>query len=176
MNPLYKLFQLNLTEQVILVLRRHWFVFFKKVLIFLIWNAVPLIIYAILNNFFPKILVSYSANTLIIMGISAYYLFLWLVLFNTWVNYYLDMWVLTNQEIIDAKQKGLFNRSVARQPLNRVQDVKAISKGYCQTFFHYGNVEVQTAGENKNFIFEEVPNPFEVADKINDLVRKQIKK
>jgi len=109
------------------------------------------------------------------MGISLGYLFLWLVLFNNWVNYYLDIWVVTNQEIISVDQKGLFNHTVARQPISRIQDVKATSQGYAQTFLNFGNVEIQTAGENANFIFEEVPSPFKVADKINDLAEKEIK-
>ena len=175
MNPLYKLLQLNLTERVILVLRRHWFIFLKKVLTFLILIATPVIIYAIIVNFYPEILSQSSLVTLILMAISLCYLFLWLVLFNEWVNYYLDLWVVTNQEIISVDQKGLFNHTVARQLITRIQDVKAISKGYAQTFLNFGNVEIQTAGTEKNFIFEEIPSPFKVADQINDLTKKEIK-
>ena len=126
-------------------------------------------------NFFPEILVQGSWATLILMGISLYYLFLWLVLFNYWINFYLDIWVITNQEIISVDQKGLFNHIVARQPISRVQDVKAESKGYAATFFHFGNVTIQTAGAKNNFIFQQIPNPFKIADKINDLTRKKLK-
>jgi len=175
MNPLYKLLQLNLTERVILILRRHWFIFFKKVLIFLVLISIPVIIYAIFVNFYPEILSQSNLVTLILMGISLGYLFLWLVLFNNWVNYYLDLWIVTNQKIISVDQKGLFNHTVARLPITRIQDVKANSKGYAQTFLNFGNVEIQTAGEEKNFIFEEIPNPFKVADQVNDLAEKEIK-
>jgi len=175
MNPLYKLLHLNIGERVIFALHRHWFIFFKKVFTFLFWVAVPVIIYAILVNFFPEILAQGNWATLILMGISLYYLFLWLVLFNNWVNHYLDIWVVTNQEIISVDQKGLFNHIVSRQPISRVQDVQAKSKGYAATFFHFGDVTVQTAGAKNNFIFQQIPNPYKVADKINDLARKKIR-
>ena len=174
MNPLYKLLHLNLTERVILVLRRHWFVFFKKVLVFLIWNLAPVIIYAILNNFYPEIIVSENSMALLLLLGSGFYLFLWLTLFYTFTDYYLDMWVVTNQEIIDVKQKGLFHRVVVKQPLSRIQDVEAKSQGFSQTFLNYGEVKIQTAGAEGKFVFEEIPNPYKIADKINDLVKKQI--
>ena len=176
MNPLYKLLHLNIGERVIFALHRHWFVFFKKVINFIYWVAVPVIIYAILVNFFPEILARGEQLTLILMGVSLYYLFLWLALFNYWVNFYLDIWVVTNQEIISVDQKGLFNHIVARQSLVRVQDVKAESKGYAATFFHFGNVTIQTAGAKNNFVFQQIPQPYKIADKINDLARKNLKK
>ena len=159
MNPLYKLLHLNLTERVILVLRRHWFVFFKKVLVFLIWNLAPVIIYAILNNFYPEIIVSENSMALLLLLGSGFYLFLWLTLFYTFTDYYLDMWVVTNQEIIDVKQKGLFHRVVVKQPLSRIQDVEAKSQGFSQTFLNYGEVKIQPLALKGNSFLKKFPIP-----------------
>lgn len=171
MDPLYKLLQLGLTERVILYLRRHWFIFFKKILLFLIEAAVPVLIYAGLINFLPNIFNNRQLILVLFMAAGIYYLFIWVMLFNSWLDYYLDIWVVTDKQVIDVRQNGIFNRLVVRQPLYRIQDVLAESKGVWSTIFHFGNVKIQTAGQEARFLLAEVHNPFEVAAKINDLIK-----
>jgi len=171
MIPSYRLFRLEFNEKIILSLRRHWFVFFQKILKFIFWTILPLIVYLFLQSFFVEILTHPFIGPLLIVAASLYYLFIWLMLFYDWVDYYLDIWLVTDRQIINVRQIGLFNRTVSKQPLTRVQDVMAESKGFLPTFLHYGTVYIQTAGSAERFVFEQIPNPFKVADKINNLVK-----
>ena len=174
MQPIHNLVNLNFNEKVIRVVHRHWFVFFKKILKFILLVCLGVGGYFILINFFPDTLSAYPNRIFLIMALSLYALFIWLTLFYDWINYWLDIWIITNEEIIDVNQAGLFDHQVSRQPLERVQDVSAESKGMAQTFLHFGNVYVQTAGTKEKFIFKKIPNPYKIADKINDLVEHKI--
>jgi hypothetical protein len=49
-----------------------------------------------------------------------------------------------------------------------VEDVSAEQKGFLPTFFNYGTLVVQTAGEMENFVFPYCPNPNKYADRILD--------
>jgi hypothetical protein len=171
MDPLYKMLDLDLNEKVILRIHPHWFVFLKKVLIFLLEAIVPILIYLILVNFFPEVLSEERYTTLLFLGASLYYFFIWTILFYNWLDYYLDFWVVTNKQIIAISQCGLWNRKVIRQPLYNLQDTIAESKGFWATLFHFGDVKIQSAGPENLIIFSQIPNPFEIAAKINDLVK-----
>lgn len=173
MEPLYNLFHLSIGEKVILRLRRHWFIFFKRSLLFVIEAIVPLIIYILIANFSPDLLATQPTNVFIIFGTSIYLLFIWVIYFNSWINYYLDLWLITNKQIIDVNQVDIFNRQVSKAPLFRIQDVMAECKGFFPTLLDFGNVYIQTAGssEEERFILKQIPHPFEVANKINDLIK-----
>lgn len=69
---------------------------------------------------------------------------------------------ITDENIVDMDQVGLFQRTIATLRLSRVQDISVQVKGPMQTIFHYGTVTVQTAGEKELFHFDYVPNPYDV--------------
>jgi len=175
MQPIYRLVHLGLGDRVILLLRRHWFTFFKKMLKFLLLVGVGIGIYYGLITIFGEIFLGSAGFVFLTMILTLYGLFIWLVLFHDWIDHYLDLWIVTDKEIIDVKQLGLFHRRVSKQPLERVQDVTAESKGFAQTFLHYGDVYIQTAGAKEKFVFKKIPYPYRVADKINDLVRHKLR-
>jgi len=102
---------------------------------------------------------------------SLYYLYILLFFFNAFLDYYLDVWIVTTKRIINIEQKGLFNRVIAEHELDKIQDVTGEQKGFFATIFSFGDVLVQTAGEVPMFIFRQVDNPFEVAKTINHLLK-----
>ena len=66
--------------------------------------------------------------------------------------------------IIEVVQRGLFSRSVSQLSMARVQDVNATRRGLFATLLDYGNIEVETAGEIDNFVFNFAPHPQQLAD------------
>ena len=99
-----------------------------------------------------------------------FYLFWWLLFYHAFLDYYLDIWVVTNHRVINIEQKGLFNRIVAEHQLYRIQDVMSEQKGMLATFFNYGEIHIQTAGAEKFVLFEQVPDPHHIAREITKLV------
>lgn len=153
-------------EQVILLLRRHPFVFIVTVVYFLLLALLPVGVRLLFPGSLLQGLQGTAWGILITIGLSAYYLFVWLFFTFAFVDYYLDMWMITDERIINVEQVGLFNRVISEQRLVRVQDVTSEVKGLFPTFLNYGQVFVQTAGERERFVFEQVSEP--------DLVKKVV--
>lgn len=171
-----QLLQLDPMERIILFLHRHWFIFFCHSLIYLLFLTLPIIVFLVINYYFPLLLENQILKPILLLLGSLYLIFFWVSFFHAWIDYYFDLWVITNRQIINVQQIGLFNRTIAKQPLTRIQDVTAESKGLFPTLFLYGNVWVQTAGAKERFVFRDISKPFEVAKKINQLARESLEK
>ena len=156
-------------EKIILILRRHFFIFLKILLLYIILALLPLIIRWVVNNYMT-ITLSETARVGIGLIASLYYIFIVTFFYRAWLDHYLDMWIITSERIVDIEQKGLFSRQISAQRLYRIQDVRAEVKGIIPTLLHYGNVHVQTAGSQPFFVFKQIPHPNEVTKKITTLV------
>jgi uncharacterized membrane protein YdbT with pleckstrin-like domain len=99
---------------------------------------------------------------------SGYYLALVTYFFVRWLDFYLDIAIVTSDRIVDIDQHGLFRRTVDELDCKMIQDVSAAKHGVFQTLFNFGTVEIQTAGERRNFTFANVPDP----DRVQELVAK----
>lgn len=158
------------------IVRRDLFVLFKRILMLMFLIILPLIFFYLMIAAQPEVLQSQTAYALITLGTSTYYLFIWLFFFFSFVDYYLDVWIITNRRIIDIQQRGFFSRVISEQKLFRVQDVTSEVHGILPTFFQYGDVHIQTAGAKQRFLFHEVPDPNGVRDTIIRLVEHNKKK
>jgi len=163
-------------EEVKMIVRRDLFVLFKQILMLMFLIILPLIFFYLMLVTRPGILENQTAYALIVLGTSAYYLFIWLFFFFSFVDYYLDVWIVTNRRIIDIQQRGFFSRVISEQKLFRVQDVTSEVHGFLPTIFKYGDVHIQTAGAKQRFLFHEVPDPNGVRDAIIRLVEHNKKK
>lgn len=97
-------------------------------------------------------------SVLVLVG-SAFFLYAWLFLYQAFLDYYLDIWVITNFRILNIEQTGLFSRRISEIRLYRIQDATATVSGALHTLLNYGKVEIQSAGENPHFVFEDIPDP-----------------
>jgi len=72
--------------------------------------------------------------------------------------------IFTNLHLIQVEQLAIFQRRVSQLSFLRVEDVTGRRVGFLQTVFNFGDVEVQSAGEQEKFIFHNAPNPELLAD------------
>lgn len=159
-------FTLSQNEQIILMARRHWFfvaiAMLKPILLSLLpWLA------AFALAFFDLSMANQQAFAALFWYGSWLFwslCFCWGVLI--WVDWYLDLWVLTNQKIIDIQQMGLFKRLVMTYAINNIQGVAIKTGGPLATFFKYGNAEIKISGQADAIVFREIPNAALVQDKI----------
>jgi len=157
-------------------LRRHWIVPVTITLIFLAVVAIVAVLYFVVLPVYPGLFGSELAQALFAIGASTLALGIWLLYFNSLIDYYLDVWVVTNERIIIMEQKGLFSRTIAELKLYRIQDVKAEIHGVLSTILDYGEITVQTAGEEAHFEFKQIPKPYEVSREILELVEQDREK
>ena len=155
---------LDTDEQILLVIHRHWFSFAREVgaiLVFLIFGFFIFLLRSFLTPYLGEDVVIPLGRLLF----SLYLLFTLAFLFASWINYYLDVWIITNKRIIDLEQRGLFNRETSEFLIGRVQDVTVETPGFIPTMLDYGNMTIQTAGE-KNFVVHEIPHLHKAKDLI----------
>lgn len=76
--------------------------------------------------------------------------------------------IVSDKNITQVLQIGLFNRKVSELGMANVEDVTAQQSGIFPTIFNYGVVKIETAGEQNNFIFNYCPNPNAYAKAILD--------
>jgi uncharacterized membrane protein YdbT with pleckstrin-like domain len=67
--------------------------------------------------------------------------------------------IVTDRNITQILQYGLFNRKVSQLNLVNVEDVTSLQKGIFSTMFGFGELKIETAGEQSNFHFTYCPNP-----------------
>jgi membrane protein YdbS with pleckstrin-like domain len=155
-------------EHVEHLLRRHPLTFVPAIALFLFLLTSPFIFSFIVQQLFPAILESDIGFPLLVLASAAYELLVILFFYTQFTDYYLDLWVVTNDRIIDIEQFGLFSRTISEVDLFRLQDVTTDVHGVFATFFNYGTVTVTTASENTSIIFRNVPDPNTVR---NELIR-----
>ncbi|MDO8463602.1 MAG: PH domain-containing protein [bacterium] len=146
-------------ETRVLELRRHWLLLLKRVIVWAALAAIPFGLFVFLRVNVPAILAHPVAYPALVLGFGAFELSMWLVFFTMFIDYELDLWVITNDRLVSMEQHGLFARTVAELDLWRVQDVTTDVRGVFPTFFNYGNVHVQTAAATERFLLEDVPDP-----------------
>lgn len=88
-----------------------------------------------------------------------------------WIDYFFDVWIITNERIINIEQKGLFVRTVSELKFSRIQDVTSEVSGMIPTILNFGDVKIQTASEEDMFLFRHVPDPYHIKDVIMERLR-----
>jgi len=157
-------------EKLVLFLRRHWLIFLGYLVFYIFLAAIPFGIYYFLKINYSEYLTDQIIYPFLLLLASLYYLYILLFLYHAFLDYNLDVWIVTNKRIINIEQKGLFNREVAKHELSKIQDVTGMQKGVLQSIFKFGDVHIQTAGEIQRFVFYQIPNPFKVVKIINHLL------
>lgn len=149
-------------ETVLLVLRRHPFFLLTQILLSVVLLLAP----ALFMNLFAGSISTNGLTHPLLFLYSMWTLILWQGIFYSITMYTLDIWIVTDQRIIDSTQHGFFSRNVSELNLSRIQDISVKIIGPIQTFLGFGNLEIQTAGTEEKFKFIQIPNPEEVKNEI----------
>lgn len=161
-------------ERIILLLRAHpvtnltWII--PAVAIFLLPFIIPVLL-PFLS--LPKITLP---QYLILMMLIINYLIVLVIVFEGFLGWYFNVDIITNKKIVDVDFHSLMSKNIDLAPLSSIQEASGRVAGILGIIFHYGPVDVQTAGANVSVDFHNVPEPNKVADIIMDAVDKASKK
>lgn len=160
-------------EEIILLLRRHWMVFFLRFVPFLLLLIVLIFFHTVGREIFDFFIFNIDKNIFYLLE-SFLWMFYWLALFVVWVNFYLDVWIVTNNRVVNIEQLGLFSRHTSELKHNKIQDVTSEVQGLVPTLFGYGNVYIQTAGNKQRFVFKQIPESTNTRNIIMQLQKKAL--
>ncbi|MEK9157348.1 MAG: PH domain-containing protein [Patescibacteria group bacterium] len=157
-------------EQVILLLHRHWIDVLRIFMFTTLLIIIPLFVGGTLVFVNAPILSHAVFGPILLSLLGAYLLIVLSVTLTEITDYWLDVWIVTNERIINSEQHGLFNRVVSEVHLNQIQDITSEQRGLLGTFLTFGNVYAQTAAERERFTFKNIDNPDTVKIHIGELI------
>jgi len=155
-------------ERIIEIIHRHWFDILSRFVFILFFSFLLLGGFVILFFLYPDFL-STSQKQFFLFLENTFFIFIWLFGFLTWIDYYFDTWIVTNERIVNIEQRGLFDRHVSELHFRNIQDVTTSVDGIIATILNFGDVSIQTAAEQERFLFRMVPDPY----KIKDIIRRE---
>lgn len=159
-------------EIILSVIHRHWFdIATHFILIILFASIIGGVFFALPSVDTRDGIFAYPALLLFLE--NTFLLFLWMYSFLIWIDYYFDVWIITNERVINIEQKGLFVRVVSELKFSRIQDVTSEVRGMIPTILNFGDVKIQTAAEEDFFLFRQVPDPYHVKDVIMERLRNE---
>ncbi len=154
--------QLQSDEKVIQVIRRHPASLWGRLALIALVLIVALIIWSNLGSSGTLGTLLNIVFVLVIVGGL-------LIGFMVWYRYNNDLWVITDQRLIDVTRSTPFNQQVTTASLRNVQDINIRVRGVFNTMLNFGDVLCQTASASGNtFALIGVANPQQVLDTIDN--------
>jgi len=155
-------------EETLFILRSHFFTNIGWILGSIFLLILPLTVLAIpllskpvdIPISGPSVFLAAAVWVLIITGVA----------YQQFLNWYFNLYILTNRRIVDIDFFGLFYRRVSTTTLANVQDITYTKAGIIQNFFDFGDIHIQTAGTHTNFEFHNIPDPEGSQKQIFDLL------
>lgn len=158
-------------EHIVATFRKHWFPPLVHSITTALLLIVPVLLFLFVINHtfttsFGEFHFSFNNPPVIALLTGIWGLILWISFFTFWTDYHLDGWIITNKRVIDINQCGFFRRDISNFRLERLQDVKAEVRGVIATFLKFGNVRLQTAGTDKEFLLRNASSPEHIKEVI----------
>ncbi len=177
--------KLNNGEKIHLIKRRHIFILILELLPFFFFSFALILAVIILPFFVEE--PSWLSLVYEFVGEFNFWYFIYFIcsvfIFVFWLvgiflvsSYYLDCWAVTNQRTIHTELKGMFNRYMASIYHHRIQDVSVDIGGILKTYLNFGNLQIQTAGKFREFLFKQIADPYETKEVIMRAQKEFLKK
>ncbi len=153
--------ELQAGETVSATFRRHWMYAYPKLAGLALIAIVPVIVLLWAVNRWASLtdVVGYVA-----LGVAALWLIYWLFwrLYFEWYRFQNDLWVLSNQRLIDSNKRNWFSHKIASTDLVNIQDIGVVRSGLLATTFNFGDVNCETSGQLSRFTLSGIPRPADV--------------
>lgn len=156
-------------EKIIIMLRAHIVTLIPVIAEIVFLFLTPFFI-ALLGAFGVEIFSSLATRQLFWIHV-VWYIFVFGFAFYKFIFWYYNVYLLTNERVVDFDFKGILHKETAYANLNQVQDVTPKVIGFFGTFFNFGNVYIQTAAAKPEFEFHAVEKPDLLAREVLEQVR-----
>lgn len=158
-------------EYILLFLRKHFITNVPWIFSVTLLLILPFIVNILLpaTGFSPIIP---APNSFLLIFILFYYLVVTTYAFIQFITWYYTISIVTQKRIVDIDFSDVVFHDVAVTKLNLIEDTNYTQVGFIHTFFNFGDVFVQTAGEKLHFDFLSVPKPTRVVNIIQNLIGK----
>ncbi len=158
----------NSFEKVFVLLRPHVLTNIGWILTSGVIFVIPFILVYLVYTFEIPVSDFISIQKQIII-IAIYYSFLLTYVVFNFLDWYFDIYLVTNQRVIDYEFTPVSSYHIFEVALEDIQDIRDSTIGFLPSIFNYGNVIISSAAERGSFKFTAVPSPSRFRDIIGDL-------
>jgi len=156
-------------ENVILVVRKSLIAIYGWVFTFILFLIIPLLLVPMLSD------LEFEGRKLLGTGFiycltAFWYLFSFGFAFQSFLNWYFEVLLVTNKKVIDIDHACT---NISETTLRNIQDVTSKMHSNWEHVLNIGSVHIQTAAEREEFEFDFIDNPSFVRDAISDLIAEQ---
>ena len=159
-------------EEIILMLRAHIVTLVPPAALVVFLIFAPTVLGVLMQILGINLFASLGSVQTLLLGVL-WYFFVFGYAFYKFIFWYFNIYVLTNERVVDFDFKGVLHIETSYANLNQIQDVTPKRIGFFSTFFSFGSVFIQTAAEKSEFDFIHVPQPNMVARAILNEIRKE---
>lgn len=153
-------FPLQASERVLRLCRRHWIYLWPSLIAKLFVALAPTTALALILSKAGVYEGNWAKAFWVVAGV---YILYWAGrMFLTWYQYRNDIWVITNQRVVDIFKRHPLNLRIATADLVNIQDMTIDRDGPLRTILNYGDILCQTAAEQQEFRFTGVPRPSDI--------------
>ncbi len=122
----------------------------------LLWAMTPLVGSEVFYNFGVK--VAWAGPVVAILSMV-----------YRWIGWYYSVYIVTNERIVEIKQKGFFDRRVSEYGLDKVQNVNYHVSGIQGAVLQFGDITAQTyVGD---LLMSKIHKPVRIHEQIVEVVR-----
>lgn len=155
-------------ESIVLLLRQHPAVLIPKLAIVILLFLVPFIVVPLVKSSgislgFSEVTFGLALGVMWAMGLISFCA-------TTFFHWFFSANIVTTERLVDIDFSKVYTHSVAECKLENVEDVTHRPVGMWASIFDFGTVYIQTAAEQREFEFDNVPRPRDVQDTITDLI------
>lgn len=157
----------NRNEKVYIMARRHWLTNVGWIINNVIYIMLPLLVGLLFNVFDPKLPpVNGQVFSVLVLG---YYSLVFTNIFKNFVDWYFDIYFVTNERVMDVIFKPFASYQIEEIPLNSIESVREKTPGILAAIFNFGNITITTEAHDRSMVFPYISKPTKVRDIISDL-------
>lgn len=151
-------------EEVVLIARKHWIALFPSVCLTISVALLPFIYMLITLQMESFSVILYIGVWIVALTLA------FNMLITTALRWHYTVAIVTDQRIVSIRMDNAFYHSYSEAQLEKIEDVTHTTIGFLGSIFDYGDVQIDTAGHDVDFILTKIPRPRELQDVINDLL------
>lgn len=150
-------------EVIVLFMRQHFVVNLPWIVLATFLLTLP----SVFSFFPPYAGITAGLQFVVTLG---WYLFVSGFILAKLMGWFFNVYIVTDERIIDVDFKNIFYRRVSTAKIDEIQDLNVQTSGAFQTLFGYGSVFIQTAAQVPEFDFIAIPHPDKVGRIISQLI------
>lgn len=151
------------SENIVLILRRHWISIVPTIASVFLLLLLPLII--------TFLIPTESRNSLFLFSLFliSFLLSISLSLF-AYIKWFYNVNIITDKRVVDIDFYSLFFHKMSEARLDKIEDITFKQIGVFANIFDVGTIYIQTASAKSELEFDGIHKPKEVQDILSDLL------